>query len=247
MIKIHLFTKNTLIKLENYDKNIISYFKYVKEMLIPKFGELQKLPRRDRDIFDERRYKEIQNLLDSELDAKQTEFLSKEFKNPFERFQKDRTMFKPSEELSPEKTTEFFRNYIANFVENLISLTPKRFQERSINKDPNLPKLDPAMTPQQSQQLVAFTEKFIIQIKKLSDENPSMFRKYLEYVGNPGEQLEQLEQSKPKKTKKIKEEAPEEQPEEEPEDITEASTQNLQRKVVSSTLQDMINKYASKL
>jgi hypothetical protein len=221
---------------ENYDDNIISYFTYVKEMLEPKFNELQQLPRKNRNSFDEQSYKVIQNLLNFEINAKQKQFLSEEFKNPFERFQKELTMFKPSEELSPEKATEFFRNYIANFVENLISLTPERFQERGLNKDPNLPKLSTSMTPQQSQQLVAFTEKFITQIKKLAEENPSMFRKYLEYAGNPGEQLEKLKSKK--RSKKSTEEAPEE--------ITEASTQNIQKKVTSKVLDEMIKKYASK-
>jgi mRNA-degrading endonuclease RelE of RelBE toxin-antitoxin system len=218
---------------ENYDDNIISYFTYVKEMLEPKFNELKQLPRKNRNSFDEQSYKVIQNLLNFEINAKQKQFLSEEFKNPFERFQKELTMFKPSEELSPEKATEFFRNYIANFVENLISLTPERFQERGLNKDPNLPKLQKSMKPQQSQQLVAFTEKFITQIKKLAEENPSMFRKYLEYVGNPGEQLEKLKRSK-------------ESTEEAPEEITEASTQNIQKKVTSKVLDEMIKKYASK-
>ena len=147
-----------------------------------------------------------------------------------DRFTKETTMFMDSETLPEEVYKDFVTEVIKNLLSNYLEATEMRFQTRGMGftdvppgQEDKKPPRPWVPAPSDLALLNVLSEEIIDKIKQISEQYGGRLKKYREWQQKTNTDIG-----------------------ENTEDITEASTQNLQRKVVSSTLQEMINKYASK-
>ena len=139
-------------------------------------------------------------------------------------------MFKDFETIPEEVYQDFVTEIIKDLLSNYLKATTQRFQTRGLEFKNPPPGYENTKVPRpyvpalsDLALLNVLSEEIIDKIKQISEQYGGRLKKYREWQQKTNTDIG-----------------------ENTEDITEASTQNLQRKVVSSTLQEMINKYASK-
>jgi hypothetical protein len=166
--------------------------------------------------------------------SKTVEQMKAKMKDIFEkdkpRWKKDETKVAPKEVLTSEQLQRIFTQYISDFIKNYKQVTKSRFkrpfgyrfpvrqhEQRSLKSKVK----DPGFSKIPAEQNPR-TNEYV----RMSEDFVRLIKEIYQSSEYPRRKYEK-EQLRKEKLKK-------------------QSTQNLQRKVVSSTLQEMINKYASK-
>ena len=206
---------------EDFDQTNINLEKY-REYLLQELEKNTNIIPKDKRSLSKMINKKIDNLMIGKFEG------SGDKSNI--RFEKEDTMFKDFETIPEEVYQDFVTEIIKDLLSNYLKATTQRFQTRGLEFKNPPPGYENTKVPRpyvpalsDLALLNVLSEEIIDKIKQISEQYGGRLKKYLEWQQKTNTDIG-----------------------ENTEDITEASTQNLQRKVVSSTLQEMINKYASK-
>ena len=206
---------------EDFDQTNINLEKY-REYLLQELEKNTNIIPKDKRSLSKMINKKIDNLMIGKFEG------SGDKSNI--RFEKEDTMFKDFETIPEEVYQDFVTEIIKDLLSNYLKATTQRFQTRGLEFKNPPPGYENTKVPRpyvpalsDLALLNVLSEEIIDKIKQISEQYGGRLKKYREWQQKTNTDIG-----------------------ENTEDITEASTQNLQRKVVSSTLQEMINKYASK-